>query len=74
MARYTGPTSRIARRFGEPIFGPDKVLAKKAYAPDFQVSVSSLFMVESYSASAERQFFFFVLLFLHFGKIFSGED
>ena len=33
MARYTGPTSRIARRFGEPIFGPDKVLAKKSYSP-----------------------------------------
>ena len=33
MARYTGPTSRIARRFGEPIFGPDKALQKKAYAP-----------------------------------------
>jgi len=33
MARYTGPTSRIARRFGEPIFGPDKVLTKKSYAP-----------------------------------------
>ena len=33
MARYTGPTSRIARRFGEPIFGPDKALARKAYAP-----------------------------------------
>ena len=33
MAIYTGPTSRIARRFGEPIFGPDKVLAKKSYAP-----------------------------------------
>ena len=33
MARYTGPTSRIARRFGEPIFGPDKALAKKAYSP-----------------------------------------
>lgn len=33
MARYTGPTSRISRRFGEPIFGPDKVLAKKSYAP-----------------------------------------
>jgi small subunit ribosomal protein S4 len=33
MARYTGPTSRIARRFGEPIFGPDKALAKKAYGP-----------------------------------------
>ena len=33
MARYTGPTSRIARRFGEPIFCPDKALAKKAYGP-----------------------------------------
>jgi len=33
MARYTGPKSRIARRFGEPIFGPDKALAKKAYGP-----------------------------------------
>ena len=33
MARYTGPTSRIARRFGDPIFGPDKSLAKKAYGP-----------------------------------------
>ena len=33
MARYTGPTSRIARKFGEPIFGPDKVLAKKSYPP-----------------------------------------
>jgi len=33
MARYTGPTSRIARRFGEPIFGTDKALAKKAYGP-----------------------------------------
>ena len=33
MARYTGPKSRIARRFGEPIFGPDKALEKRNYAP-----------------------------------------
>ena len=33
MARYIGPKSRIARRFGEPIFGPDKVLDKRSYAP-----------------------------------------
>ena len=33
MARYTGPKSRIARKFGEPIFGADKVLSKKNYAP-----------------------------------------
>lgn len=33
MARYTGPRTRIARRFGEPIFGPDKVLAKRNFPP-----------------------------------------
>lgn len=33
MARYTGPKSRIARKFGEPIFGEDKVLSKKNYPP-----------------------------------------
>ena len=33
MARYTGPTSRISRRFGEPIFGTDKSLNKKSYPP-----------------------------------------
>ncbi|MFQ5334682.1 MAG: 30S ribosomal protein S4 [Flavobacteriales bacterium] len=33
MARYTGPKSKIARKFGEPIFGPDKYLEKKNYAP-----------------------------------------
>ena len=33
MARYIGPKSRIARRFNEPIFGPDKVLEKKNYPP-----------------------------------------
>ncbi|MBR5240951.1 MAG: 30S ribosomal protein S4, partial [Muribaculaceae bacterium] len=33
MARYTGPKSRIARKFGEAIFGADKVLTKKNYPP-----------------------------------------
>ena len=33
MARYTGPKSRIARKLGEAIYGPDKVLSKKNYAP-----------------------------------------
>ena len=31
MARYTGPSSKIARNFGEPIFGADKALEKKNY-------------------------------------------
>ena len=33
MARYTGPKSRIARKFREPIFGPDKAFEKKNYPP-----------------------------------------
>lgn len=33
MARYTGPKTKIARKFGEPIFGPDKVLQKRNFPP-----------------------------------------
>jgi len=33
MARYRGPKSRIARKFGEPIFGPDKVFEHKNFPP-----------------------------------------
>jgi small subunit ribosomal protein S4 len=33
MARYRGPKSKIARKFGEPIFGPDKVFDHKNYPP-----------------------------------------
>ena len=33
MARYTGPKTKIARKFGEPIYGEDKVFAKRNYPP-----------------------------------------
>ena len=33
MARYTGPKTKIARKFGEPIFGEDKSFEKKKYPP-----------------------------------------
>lgn len=33
MARYLGPTTKIARKFGEPIFGADKAFEKKKYPP-----------------------------------------
>lgn len=33
MARYIGPKTKIARRFKDPIFGPDKYLDKKNYPP-----------------------------------------
>ena len=33
MARYIGPKTKIARKFGEPIFGEDKTLEKRNYPP-----------------------------------------
>ena len=33
MGHFTGPRSKIARRFNEPIFGPDKVLEKRPNPP-----------------------------------------
>lgn len=33
MARYTGPKTKIARRFKDPIFGPDKAMEKRPYGP-----------------------------------------
>ena len=33
MARYIGPSTKIARKFREPIFGPDKSFEKKNYPP-----------------------------------------
>ena len=33
MARYTGPTTKVARKFGEPIFGPDKSFERKNHPP-----------------------------------------
>jgi small subunit ribosomal protein S4 len=33
MARYIGPKSKIARKFGEPIYGPDKNLERKNFPP-----------------------------------------
>src|SRR5947207_8777116 len=33
MARYTGPRTRISRRFGVPIFGQSKYLERRNYGP-----------------------------------------
>jgi len=42
MARYIGPKSRIARKFKEPIFGPDKVLEKKTTLRDNTVCLRNV--------------------------------
>ena len=33
MARYTGPRTKMARKFGDPIFGPDRSFEKRKYPP-----------------------------------------
>ena len=33
MERYTGPSTKIARKFGEPIFGSDKYFEKRNFPP-----------------------------------------
>ena len=33
MARYTGPTTKKARSFGDPIFGFDKAFERRKYPP-----------------------------------------
>ncbi len=33
MARFIGPKTKVARKFGEAIYGPDKVFEKKNYPP-----------------------------------------
>ncbi len=35
MARYTGPRTKIARKFGDAIFGADKYFERKNYPPGF---------------------------------------
>lgn len=35
MARYRGPKTKIARKFGSPIYGPDKAFEKRNYPPGF---------------------------------------
>jgi len=68
MARYTGPTTKIARRFNEPIFGPSKALQKKSYGPgqhgrgrkrkqsEYAVQLGEKQKVKSIYGVLERQF------------------
>jgi len=64
MARYIGPKSKIARRFKEPIFGPDKALEKKNYGAgskrqkksEYAVQLSEKQKVKYTYGILERQF------------------
>ena len=56
MARYTGPKSKISRRFGIPIFGPSKALERKNYGPGMHGPKGSRRKQSDYAvALAEKQ-------------------
>lgn len=68
MARYTGPRTRISRRFGIPIYGPSKYLERRNYGPgvhgpksrrklsDFAVGLMEKQKLRYYYGLMERQF------------------
>src|SRR5271163_91899 len=56
MARYTGPKTKISRRFGVPIFGPSKALERKNYGPGMHGPKGSRRKTSEYAlALAEKQ-------------------
>jgi small subunit ribosomal protein S4 len=55
MARYRGPKSKIARKFGEPIYGPDKVLEKKNYPPGMHGSMKKKKKISEYGGQLEAK-------------------
>lgn len=68
MARYTGPRTRISRRFGVPIFGASKYLERRNYPPgvhgpksrrkfsDYAVGLGEKQKLRYYYGLLERQF------------------
>src|SRR5436190_16106757 len=56
MARYTGPKTKISRRFGVPIFGPSKAMERKNYGPGMHGPKGSRRKQSDYAiALAEKQ-------------------
>lgn len=56
MARYTGPKTKISRRFGVPIFGPSKAMERKNYGPGIHGPKGSRRKQSEYAvALAEKQ-------------------
>jgi small subunit ribosomal protein S4 len=56
MARYTGPKAKIARKFRETIFGPDRAVEKKNYPPGMHGQTRKRSKQSEYSVQlAEKQ-------------------
>jgi small subunit ribosomal protein S4 len=55
MARYTGPKTKIARKFGEPIYGPDKYFEKKNYPPGMHGAAKRRKKVSEYGMQLQEK-------------------
>jgi small subunit ribosomal protein S4 len=77
MARYIGPKSKIARRFKEPIFGPDKALERKNYAPGMHGLSKKRGKQSEYSiqlAEKQKAKYTYGILERQFAKIFDSAQ
>mgnify|MGYP004447988603 FL=1 len=55
MARYTGPKTKIARKFGEPIFGSDKYFEKRNYPPGMHGAAARRKKVSEYGVQLKEK-------------------
>lgn len=55
MARYRGPSTKIARKFGEPIFGFDRSFDKRNYPPGQHGLAQKRKAVKEYSAQLKEK-------------------
>ena len=55
MARYTGPSTKIARKFGEPIFGADKDFEKRNYPPGMHGAAARRKKVSEYGTQLKEK-------------------
>lgn len=77
MARYTGPSTKIARKFGEPIFGPDKYFEKKNYPPGMHGLMKKRKKLSEYGTQLQEKQkakFIYGVLERQFAKLFDKAD
>lgn len=77
MARYTGPSTKIARKFGEPIFGPDKYFEKKNYPPGMHGLMKKRKKLSEYGTQLQEKQkakFIYGVLERQFAKLFDKAE